>query len=320
MKELQLIANDMQEQKVLAYLQENASEVLIDKINNGTPFEKDGHPLTNKKTLASFMKYACDEAQKIAEKGARSVCVDDDIVYGWAIHYFEEESIEGTLYTLDGSEYKPAPPKKENKPIQKPKPQEKKQESIQFSFFDNPTENDVKDDIIDSLSCDNDSKEEASEDSNAKSVNPIWLNYKEYKKEHPSAIIVQRIGDFYEMFDEDATAVADIANLTITSRDFGLYARVPMVGFPYHAKDIYIKKILQSFDIYLVENDTNKQFIKQEKEEEDWLDDEDLTEEEMQEFDGDLDESVYDCALEDCDDASILTTLKNIFGNTLEVK
>ena len=55
------------------------------------------------------MKYACEEARKLAEKGANCACVEDSVVFGWAIHYFEEDSIEGTLYTIDGEEYKPAP-------------------------------------------------------------------------------------------------------------------------------------------------------------------------------------------------------------------
>lgn len=319
MKTLNLVAKDTQEQKVLAYLQENASEVLADKINNGTPCEKDGHPLTNKKTLAGFMRYACSEAQKIAEKGARSTFVDDSFVFGWAVHYFEEDSIEETLYTLDGNEYRPAPPKKENKPIQKPKPQVQKPQSIQFSFFDNLTESDVNDNITECLTCDNDKDEEISKDANVPSANPIWLNYKKYKNDYPSAIIAQRIGDFYEIFGDDATKVANIANLTLTSRDLGLYSRVPMIGFPYHAKDVYIKKITQAFDLYVVENDSNKQLIKRVEDEEDWLCDEDFSEEEMRKFDGDIDESICDYSYESSEDL-IIDTLRDIFGNSLEVK
>ena len=105
--ELNLKANTPSEQKILEYLQNNASETLAEKINNGTPFEKDGEPLINKKTLAGFMKYACEEARKTVESGSSSACIEDSVVYGWAVHYFEEESIEGTLYTLDGEEYKP---------------------------------------------------------------------------------------------------------------------------------------------------------------------------------------------------------------------
>lgn len=135
MIELNLTTANKQEELVKAYLQENASQTLADKINNGTPFEKDGKPLRNKKTLSGFMKYACDEARKLAEKEATSACIDSDTVFGWAIHYFEEDSIEGTLYTLDGEEYKPAP--KQSKPISKPavkKPEPPREK--QFSIFD----------------------------------------------------------------------------------------------------------------------------------------------------------------------------------------
>ena len=63
--------------------------------------------LLNKKTLDGFMKFACDEAKKQAEKGASCACIDDDVVFGWAVHYFEEDSIEGILYGEDGAEYRP---------------------------------------------------------------------------------------------------------------------------------------------------------------------------------------------------------------------
>lgn len=45
--------------------------------------------------------------KKLVDKGANSACVKDSIVYGWAIHYFEEDSIEGKLFNEDGTEYKP---------------------------------------------------------------------------------------------------------------------------------------------------------------------------------------------------------------------
>ena len=106
--ELNLKANTPAEQRILEYLQNNASETLAEKINNSTPFEKDGEPLINKKTLAGFMKYACEEARKTVESDSSSACIEDSVVYSWVVHYFEEESIEGTLYTLDGEEYKPA--------------------------------------------------------------------------------------------------------------------------------------------------------------------------------------------------------------------
>ena len=126
---LNLEAKTQAEQKIKAYLEANASEILAQKINHGVRIQKDGKTLLNKKTLAGFLKYACDEAKKQAEKGAQSACIEDSVVYGWAVHYFEEDSIEGTLYNEDGTAYK-APmskpalvPTKYEPPKPKPKPQ-----------------------------------------------------------------------------------------------------------------------------------------------------------------------------------------------------
>ena len=127
---LNLEAATAAEQRVKAYLEENASETLAEKINNGIRISKDGKELLNKKTLKDFMRYACNEARKQAEKGANSACIDDQTVYGWAIHYFEEDSIEGTLYNADGTKYKiqpsvtaKAPAVKYSPPGPQPKPQ-----------------------------------------------------------------------------------------------------------------------------------------------------------------------------------------------------
>ena len=138
---LNLQATTKEEQKVKAYLEANASEVLAEKINSGVRIQKDGKTLINKKTLAGFMRYACGEAKKQAEKGASSACIDDDTVYGWAVHYFEEDSVEGTLYNEDGTEYKAPMPKtkpvqtKPTPPMPKPKPQPKPQISM-FDLLD----------------------------------------------------------------------------------------------------------------------------------------------------------------------------------------
>ena len=133
---LNLQATTKEERKVKAYLEANASEVLAEKINGGVRIQKDGKMLLNRKTLAGFLKYACDEAKKQAEKGASSACIDDDTVYGWAVHYFEEASIEGTLYNEDGTEYKAPMPKATAKaPAVKSVPP-KAQPKPQMSMFD----------------------------------------------------------------------------------------------------------------------------------------------------------------------------------------
>ena len=139
MPQLNLTAQTKEEQKIKAYLEENASETLAGKINNGVRVQKDGKTLVSKKTLAGFMKFACDEARKQAEKGANSACIDDQTVYGWAIHYFEEDSIEGTLYNEDGTEYKIQPNVAAKAPAVKyspPKPQPKPQLSM-FDMLEN---------------------------------------------------------------------------------------------------------------------------------------------------------------------------------------
>lgn len=333
---LNLTAKNKQEEMILAYLQENASEPLADKINNGTPFEKDGHPLLNKKTLSGFMKYACEEARKLVEKGANSACIDDATVYGWAIHYFEEESIEGTLYTIDGAEYKPASKKNENIKPATVKPQPQKQQSLQFSLFDKFDENDVKAPTNYRLSAesaeiaDNTKEETTSVKTPTKPVveenkgNDMYQKYMSYQAEYQTAIVAYRLGDFYEVFGSNAVTLGNELSLTITSRDVGLKDRIPMVGFPYHAAENYFAKIVKNHDLYIVENDGEKQFIKRIKPAVNRLIDEDtgeiLSEEEMREFDGDIYEPQGIDEPEPFINQSIPKEVFALFGNKVEVR
>ncbi len=146
---LNLTATTTEEKVLKEYLEQNASEMLADKINNGVPIEKDGKNLVSRKTLAGFMKYATEEARKQAAKGASSACLHSDIVFGWAIHYFEEDSILGTLYNEDGTEYKAAKPATKILPppstvatntptTPTPKPQPKAGQMSMFDLFDEP--------------------------------------------------------------------------------------------------------------------------------------------------------------------------------------
>lgn len=135
MTTLNLTANGKPQELILAYLSENASDVLAKKINNGTPIEKDGKQLIKRKTLDGFMKFAESEAKKLAEKSANSACVKDSVVYGWAVHYFEEDSIEGTLFNPDGTEYKPIV-KNAPKPVTTPAAAKPKETNTQTSLWD----------------------------------------------------------------------------------------------------------------------------------------------------------------------------------------
>ena len=137
-----LETKNQQQEALKAYLEQNASETLADKINNGVKIVKDGLTLLNKKTLDGFMDYAHEEARKEAEKGARFAMVEDKVVFGWLIHYFEEDSIEGVLYNEDGTEYKPTVTKKNNKqdklitPVSAPKKIDTKKNNGVISMFD----------------------------------------------------------------------------------------------------------------------------------------------------------------------------------------
>lgn len=136
MIELNLQTLNKQEEIIKEYLQNNVSDVLAEKINNGVKIIKDNKTLINKKTLAGFMKYAYEEARNLAEKGTNCACVEDKTVYGWAIHYFEEDTIEENLYNEDGTEYKVEKPIPKSTPKVETKPQQKKVESKQSTLFD----------------------------------------------------------------------------------------------------------------------------------------------------------------------------------------
>ena len=267
MIKLNLTAKGTEQELIKKYLEENASETLAEKINNGVRIEKDGKTLINKKTLEGFMKYATGEARKQAEKGASAACVRSDVVFGWAIHYFEEESIEEKLYNEDGSEYK-APKPVVKKTITAPTstytpPVAKKPESDQLSLFDFTSDTPV---ITDTEETIEETIEETAEEESIfeqPKISPLYTKYMALVEKYPTTLIALRVGDFYEIFGDAAERVAEKLELTLTSRDFGLEERVPMVGFPYHRVDIYKDKIRQFSSIAIDESDDNIQFYLQ---------------------------------------------------------
>ena len=273
---LNLDAKTNEERKVKAYLEANASEMLAEKINNGVRIQKDGKTLLNKKTIAGFMKFACDEAKKQAEKGAHSACIDDAVVYGWAVHYFEEDGIEGTLYNEDGTEYKPPKPVTPSKPVTiytTPKPQPKPQMSL-FELMENnaneekPSENaqDVSQKTVQQDDPEPDEEEPTEEElreaaeterdlplpampEKTKAVqmqgSPFYQRYMRIQDKYPAHIVLFSRGDFYEALGKGAQILAKNLALTLTGRDCGLLERVPMTGVPHHAVDNYIGKALE---------------------------------------------------------------------------
>ena len=323
MIELNLTANTPAEEKILQYLKENASETLADKINNGTPVKKDAKTLTNKKSLSGFMKYACNEARKLAEKGTNSACIEDSTVYGWAVHYFEEESIEGTLYTLDGEEYKPTVKIKNTQkstctPTSAPKPLNQ-----QASLFDMLTQPQAKEPTIEIKDESNPVKVEqipAAEEKPQKKVSPVYTEYKALKEKYSDCVIAYRLGDFYEILGKDAVTIATELDLTLTGRDCGLDHRIPMIGFPYHAADNYISEIInRGHKIAVVEKSDDINILPKEKP---CVIDEDtgeiLSEEEMREFDGDIgepDELEEEKAIAKAFDTEAVCELSELLGD-----
>ena len=305
---LNLDTKDNQQERIKNYLQENVSETLADKINNGVLTEKDGKQLISKKDLDGFIDYACKTAQEQAEKGKRSAMVEDDVVFGWAIHYFEEDSIEGKLYNPDGTPYEPPKPKYTPKPANNPPPPVKK--DIQPNMFDllNKNENTVtsnqtvedydeiteeeKQEVFDELMQEEQKKE------NPK-VSPIYTHYTEIQNKYPDCIVAYRLGDFYEILGDNATIIADVLDLTLTGRDVGLSERIPMIGFPYHAAEIYIQKIIaKGFKVAIVES-LNNIIVKPENIK--------------------IDMGTGE-VIKDYNNNPLINVLKGLFGNTMEIR
>ncbi len=76
------------------------------------------------------------------------------------------------------------------------------------------------------------------------SYTPMMEQYREVKRRHPDSLLFFRLGDFYEMFFDDAELAARELEITLTGRNAGLGERVPMCGVPYHAADNYIARLI----------------------------------------------------------------------------
>jgi DNA mismatch repair protein MutS len=75
---------------------------------------------------------------------------------------------------------------------------------------------------------------------------PVLDQYERIKRDHPDAIVLFRLGDFYETFGEDAERAAPLLGITLTSRELGKGQRFPMAGVPYHAFETYVGKLLKA--------------------------------------------------------------------------
>ncbi len=278
MIKLNLVTSCEEHELIKKYLEENASEVLADKINNGVKIVKDGVTLINKKTLEGFMNFATEEAKKAASKCARSACIRSDVVFGWAIHYFEEDSIEETLYNEDRTPYsKPVPKAKTVTVPTKTVTTPPKKESSQMSLFDfgdvdiaTPvTEDAEEDEELDdepfeiksgTFPTEEDEDDDEQEDVVEEKKPTLYDKYLAYEDMYPTALIAMRVGDFYEMYGDAAITASEKLGLAVVSRDFGLKERVKMIGFPYHRIDVYREKIRDFASVAFVENENDIKF------------------------------------------------------------
>ena len=76
-------------------------------------------------------------------------------------------------------------------------------------------------------------------------LSPMMSHYLTVKEKYKDCIVFYRLGDFYEMFFDDAVRASELLDLTLTGRDCGLEERAPMCGVPYHAADTYIARLIE---------------------------------------------------------------------------
>src|SRR4051794_27383424 len=75
-------------------------------------------------------------------------------------------------------------------------------------------------------------------------LSPIRRQYLELKRRQPDALLLFRLGDFYETFADDAHVAARVLDITLTSREMGKGERLPMAGIPVHAAETYIARLI----------------------------------------------------------------------------
>ena len=79
---------------------------------------------------------------------------------------------------------------------------------------------------------------------NMAALSPMMQQYFDIKKQHPDKILFFRLGDFYEMFYDDAILASKELELTLTGRDCGQEERAPMCGVPFHSYENYVARLI----------------------------------------------------------------------------
>ena len=77
-------------------------------------------------------------------------------------------------------------------------------------------------------------------------LTPLMVQHNNIKQKYPDAILLFRVGDFYETFGDDAIVTSKILNITLTKRNNGIASSSELAGFPHHALDTYLHKLVKA--------------------------------------------------------------------------
>jgi len=95
------------------------------------------------------------------------------------------------------------------------------------------------------------------------SVTPLMVQYNKVKNDYPDTIVLFRVGDFFETFQEDAKTASKVLGITLTKRSNGKAGNVPLAGFPHHAIDTYLPKLVKAgYRVAVCEQVENPKFAK----------------------------------------------------------
>ena len=97
---------------------------------------------------------------------------------------------------------------------------------------------------------------------NQSGITPVMKQFFEAKKANPDSIMLFRMGDFYETFNEDAHLTSGILGIALTKRANGAAAAVPLAGFPYHALEQHLHKLLKAGHQYWLSERYTHTYIK----------------------------------------------------------
>lgn len=75
---------------------------------------------------------------------------------------------------------------------------------------------------------------------------PLFHQYRHIKSQYPDYIVMFRLGDFYEMFNEDAQIASEVLNIALTKKNMGKGHKIPLAGFPFHSLDSYLGKLIKA--------------------------------------------------------------------------